>query len=129
MNERRLTERHVCPNGPRRQLFRTGFQDTLDATITDLSKGGLGLLTSTYLEPGRELMIEVLSRAHPQRHVERLEIVRSEAVGPEEWRTGCAFVDSYDGTTDERESCSNMRDMGRGAGSQIEDRCQDDSGR
>lgn len=113
MNQHRSVVRHHCPSGPRRQLFFLGSDNVLNVNVTDVSTRGIAFVSETPVQPGTNLLLEVLSPGRPHRHMELIRVVRCESVEEGKWLTGCSFVEKFEGRTPEQWS-SNAEQEAKG---------------
>jgi hypothetical protein len=89
--ERRAWKRYPCPRRPIiRVLTRPSFV-VREATVLDVSRGGIGLLMAERLEPGTVLALQLQAKHTGQSRILSARVVYANQQPDGSWRVGCAL--------------------------------------
>jgi hypothetical protein len=122
--ERRVSVRFPCDAATTLQAESGGAQECLQATIRDVSRGGINLSVDRYFESGSLLSVETPAKEERSRFVVLAYVVHATEQKDGKWALGCTFarqlseedlkafgaapgrIDSADNRTSERYSCA-----------------------
>lgn len=91
--DRRIWPRAECVRPFPRHLLRIDTQEPLDAILSDVSQGGVGLTMEGTPPPvGTVLYLELESEIHSPPVQAWVTVMRSEAAAEGGWSVGCEFL-------------------------------------
>jgi hypothetical protein len=92
--ERRAQARRACVDSGARAVLASQGQDLWQASVRDISAGGIGVLLDRRVDPGTVLAIELHNKTQHFWHLKLLRVIHATPQG-QHWLVGSAFLKSF----------------------------------